>query len=151
MGRTGVLLWSDSERSYARPHWESEPRLSATPQTLGQTITVKRAGIAVRFRPARVTTAPAAATSLAWEYGIHAMREVDLESARALIAACRWTFAKSVPEHPHEYCLRDWVSDKAEFDRFIALIAVEGYPGRFWGQRWVYLGVDGFKYWRSHT
>src|SRR4051794_695670 len=64
--------------------------------------------------------------------GAQAMAELDLHAARAFIATCRWTFAKTVPQHPHEYCLRDWVPDNAEFDRFTALIAGHGYSGRFW-------------------
>ena len=83
--------------------------------------------------------------------GAQTMTELDLHAARAFVATCRWTFAKTVPQHPHEYCLRDWVPDKADFDRFTALIASHGYSGRFWSQSWVYLHVDGFKYWQSQT
>ena len=63
---------------------------------------------------------------------------------RALIAVCRWTYAKTVPEAPHEYCLRAWLSpdQQADFDWFVALIAEHGYRGRFWRQEWVYLDVD---------
>jgi 3'-5' exoribonuclease len=74
----------------------------------------------------------------------------DLAFARAFIAACRFTYARTVPEHPHEYCLRDWVDGEA-FDRFAAMIAAHGYPGSFWQQHWTYLDVDGWKYWRSNT
>jgi hypothetical protein len=57
-----------------------------------------------------------------------------------------------VPEHPHWYCLRDWVLEGAEFDWFVDLIAKYGYEGRFWGQVWPYLDLrDGFKYWQSET
>ena len=46
---------------------------------------------------------------------------VDLDAARALIAVCRWTYAKTVPEAPHEYCLRAWLSPdhQADFDWFV--------------------------------
>ena len=73
-----------------------------------------------------------------------------LAFARSFIADCRFTYARTVPEHPHEYCLRDWANGEA-FDRFVALIAAHGYPGSFWHQRWTYLDVDGWKYWRSNT
>ena len=63
----------------------------------------------------------------------------------------RFTYAKTVPEHPHEYLARSWLSPelKAEFDRFRELICKHGYPGTFWNQTWTYLDVDGWKYWES--
>ena len=77
----------------------------------------------------------------------------ELDRARALIAVCRWTYAKTVPEAPHEYCLRSSLSPavQAELDWFVALIAELGYPGRFWGRGWVYLDVDDRRYWESRT
>jgi len=49
----------------------------------------------------------------------------ELDRARGLIATCRWTYARTVPEHPHEYALRAWLrpEDQAVFDWFAALIA----------------------------
>ena len=66
---------------------------------------------------------------------------------------CRWTYAKTVPEAPHEYCLRAWLSPdhQADFDWFAHLIEQHGYPGRFWRQDWTYLDVDDRKYWQSRT
>jgi hypothetical protein len=78
---------------------------------------------------------------------------VDLDAARAFIAACCWTFAKTVPEAPHEYCLQVWLSPdhQADFDWFVALLAEHGYRGRFWGREWIYLDVDDRRYWASRT
>ena len=78
---------------------------------------------------------------------------VEFDAARALIAVCRWTYAKTVPEAPHEYCLRAWLSPEhqADFDWFVALVAEHGYRGRFWRQQWVYLDVDDRRYWESRT
>jgi hypothetical protein len=72
----------------------------------------------------------------------------ELDRARDLIATCRWTYAKTVPQHPHDYALRAWLSaeGQAEFDWFAALIARHGYSGRFWKQAWVHLRVDDHKY-----
>lgn len=76
-----------------------------------------------------------------------------LDEARAFVGTCRWTYARTVPEHPHEYCLRDWLTPQGrrDFDAFVALIARDGYTGRFWRQQWIYLDVDGRKYWASRT
>ena len=78
---------------------------------------------------------------------------VDLGAARAFIAVFRWTHAETVPEAPHEYCLRAWLSPdhQADFDWFVALIAEHGYRGRFWRQEWVYLDVDDRRYSKSRT
>ena len=75
----------------------------------------------------------------------------ELNRARGLIATCRWTYATTVPEHPHEYALCAWLcrEGQAEFNWFAALIAQHGYSGRFWNRTWVYLDVDGRKYWVS--
>src|SRR3954447_1711259 len=73
----------------------------------------------------------------------------ELARARAFIGTCRWTFAKTVAEAPHEYCLRASLSaeDGATFDWFVVLIAAQGYRGQFAGQTWVYLDIDERKYW----
>lgn len=77
----------------------------------------------------------------------------ELDRARAFIGICRWTYAKTVPQHPHQYSLRSWLSfeQQTEFDWFVALIAEHGYPGRFWQQTWTYLNIGDHKYWQSRT
>ena len=74
--------------------------------------------------------------------------------ARAFVEELPWTYARTVPEHLHEYCLRAWLSAEHQtaFDWFADAIARHGYTGRFWGQGWTYLDLaDGFKYWESRT
>jgi hypothetical protein len=74
--------------------------------------------------------------------------------ARSFVVKLPWTFARTVPEHPHEYCLRGWLSPEHQttFDWLAELIARHGYSGRFWGQGWTYLSLgEGFKYWESKT
>ena len=65
----------------------------------------------------------------------------------------RFTYAKSVPEHPHEYLVRSWLSPElqADFDHFREMIRKHGYRGTFWDQTWTYLDVDGWKYWESKS
>ena len=74
--------------------------------------------------------------------------------ARAFVEKVPWTFARTVPEHPHWYALHAWLSPEQQsaFDWFAAMVARYGYRGRFWGQSWTYLELgDGFKYWESKT
>jgi hypothetical protein len=77
----------------------------------------------------------------------------ELDFARDFIAACAFTYAKSVPDSPHEYCLRVWLDDqhKGDFDRFTKLITQIGYKGKFMTTVYTYLDVDGWRYWQSRT
>jgi hypothetical protein len=74
-----------------------------------------------------------------------------LAFARAFIAICPFTYAKTVPANPHEYCLREWVPQEHQddYDHFLDLIAYHGYNGRFLRQRYRYINVDGRRYWES--
>ena len=67
--------------------------------------------------------------------------DVELAFARRFVAACRFQYAKSVPDSPHEYCLRRWIASDAQsdYDRFVALIAERGYRGCFLDATYRYL------------
>jgi hypothetical protein len=70
----------------------------------------------------------------------------DLDRVRAYIAASDWRFAKTMPQWPHWYVVRNW-GHQRDFDFFARLIDKDGYIDS-WGQkRWKYLVVDDFKYW----
>lgn len=69
-----------------------------------------------------------------------------MTEARAFIEAGRWTFAKSMPEIPHEYTLRKREPARA-FERFAALVKRYGYRARWGRATYTYLHVDGWKYW----
>jgi len=70
-----------------------------------------------------------------------------LDDFRRFIAASRWIFAKTMPQMPHEYTLRRDAGDDAEFERFVVLIREAGVPATFEGREYMYLRVDGYKYW----
>jgi hypothetical protein len=74
-----------------------------------------------------------------------------LPFARRFISVCRFTYAKSVPNSPHEYCLRKWLPPdvQRDYDRFVQLIGEHGYRGRFLATVYRYLNVDGWRYWQS--
>lgn len=65
------------------------------------------------------------------------------------IRASRWRFAKTMPQWPHEYILRNWHPDRqALFDRFVITIREHGYDAPFLdGATYRYLEIDGWKYW----
>lgn len=80
---------------------------------------------------------------------------VDLARARAFLAQVepRFTYAASLPEHPHEYVARNWLDapQQQEFDWLVRLIDSAGYTARFWGSAWRYLDFDGRAYWASRS
>jgi hypothetical protein len=64
------------------------------------------------------------------------------------IQTSQWRFAKTMPEHPHEYVVRNWRPDKEPvFERFVMLIREEGYDARFFDATYRYLEIGGWNYW----
>ena len=59
----------------------------------------------------------AISTPVAWKHVVHSRRR------RAYIAEVRWQFAKTMPQWPHEYTVREWRPDlEREFFEFVELI-----------------------------
>ena len=82
----------------------------------------------------------------------------DVEAARAYIAAVRWKFAKTMPDWPHEYTVKNWRPDlAADFEAFCRLIKAEGFVEPWPPQPAQpiyhnhYLVIDGWKYWAMGT
>ena len=57
-----------------------------------------------------------------------------------------WTFAKTMPEWPHEYLVRDRVDEKL-FVRLVEHIRAHGYEGHFYQKTIVYYEEAGTVYW----
>jgi hypothetical protein len=57
-----------------------------------------------------------------------------------------WTFAKTMPEWPHEYIVRDRV-DGELFERLVTHIRDHGYEGRFYAKTITYYDEAGLVYW----
>jgi hypothetical protein len=76
-----------------------------------------------------------------------------LEFARSFVGACRFKPPRGAPHSPHEYQPRSNLDAtlRAGFDRFAALIDNHGYRGKFLNVEYVYLDVDGFRYWISKS
>ena len=58
-----------------------------------------------------------------------------------------WTFAKTMPQWPHEYVVRGRVQDEESFFRCVVTIRRFGYDGRFFTKTLRYLDLDPHKYW----
>jgi hypothetical protein len=71
-----------------------------------------------------------------------------LMTAREYIARVRWTFAKTMPRHPHEYTVRQHRPEYDElFCTFVEMIRRYGYVKKWDGRTYVYLDLDGWSYW----
>jgi hypothetical protein len=77
-----------------------------------------------------------------------------VDAARAYIAQVPWQFAKTMPQWPHEYTVREWRPDlEREFFRFVELIRRDGqvkpWPRDAPVPRYqlTYLEIGGSEYW----
>jgi len=80
--------------------------------------------------------------------------DFTVDDARAYIAEVRWQYAKTMPQWPHEYTVREWRPDlEAEFEAFASLLrqlgTVKPWPRYSANPRYhnTYLIVDGLEYW----
>jgi len=65
----------------------------------------------------------------------------------AFIAESAWTFAKTMPETPHEYTLLKNARSEETFRRVVRYIFLAGYDDLFFTTTYRYLDVDGWQYW----
>jgi hypothetical protein len=79
----------------------------------------------------------------------------DLARARRFIEKLdrRFTTARTVPEAPHQYLARSWLTpeERNEFDWVPDWISKVGYQGTFWNVTWRYVDIGAFKYWASRS
>lgn len=68
------------------------------------------------------------------------------DELRRFVAAATWTFARTMPEHPHWYTLRRQ-NDERVFEAFVMHVREHGYRARFAGAEYTYLDLDGYTYW----
>ncbi len=62
------------------------------------------------------------------------------------IDSVQWTFAKTMPEWPHEYIVRDRV-DENLFMMFVQHIRWQGYESKFYQKIFTYYDHGGMVYW----
>ncbi|HPL68418.1 MAG TPA: hypothetical protein PLG94_17920 [Smithellaceae bacterium] len=65
---------------------------------------------------------------------------------REFIESSQWTFAKTMPEWPHEYLVRDRV-DRVLFEALVCHIRQHGIEQRFYQRVLTYFAEDGLLYW----
>ena len=78
------------------------------------------------------------------------MDATELAIFKEFIARQAWIFAKSyATSAPHHYIVREKLSAQEQevFIAFVVFIRQWGTPHRFFKKRFIYLVIDGFKYW----
>ena len=68
------------------------------------------------------------------------------ETPEEFIARAPWCVARTMPDQPHQYTVRGQTSDE-HFDLFVSCIRERGYRASYRGRHYIYLEVDGWKYW----
>ena len=69
------------------------------------------------------------------------------EELRSFVQDSTWTFAKSMPQTPHEYTLRRNAKDEALCERVIIYIRQVDYHQKWGKTTYTYLDIDGWQYW----
>ena len=70
----------------------------------------------------------------------------ELEWAYDYIDACFWKPSKQ--SATHAYTVREWrPNHDADFVKFVTLIRTYGHPENFYSKTYIYLHIDGMKYW----
>ena len=65
---------------------------------------------------------------------------------RTFVDDAAWTFAKTMPEWPHEYIVRDRVDERL-FEDLVRHIRAHGREGRFYEKVIIYYEEAGLVYW----
>jgi hypothetical protein len=73
--------------------------------------------------------------------------EMTMDELRDFVRTSPWTFARTMPETPHEYTLRAKAPDEKVFERVVLYIRHVGYKATYGSYTYTYLNIDGWKYW----
>ena len=68
------------------------------------------------------------------------------DALREFIASAKWTFAKTMPEWPHEYIVRERV-DENLFLQLVRHIRTNGHEEAFYTETYIYFEEAGMLYW----
>ena len=68
------------------------------------------------------------------------------DNLRKFIDSSKWTFARTMPEWPHEYIVREKV-DEIIFVQLVQFIRAYGYDGKFYQKTITYFDDGGLVYW----
>lgn len=58
-----------------------------------------------------------------------------------------WRFAKTMPQHPHWYVVRDRCTSRETFEKFVIHIREHGYTEYFYSKAFIMFNFGKYKYW----
>jgi hypothetical protein len=68
------------------------------------------------------------------------------EEFQNFVREAKWTFAKTMPQWPHEYIVRERVDEKL-FEQLVHHIRANGHEEAFYTETYIYFEDDGMLYW----
>ena len=68
------------------------------------------------------------------------------EELHNFVRDIKWTFAKTMPQWPHEYIVRERVDDKL-FEQMVRHIRANGSEGAYYQETFIYFEENGMLYW----
>ncbi len=74
---------------------------------------------------------------------------MEIEDIKNWLDKHAWTFAKTMKEMPHEYIVKDKLSekDKEMFVKVVIFIRENGYKESFGSKKYTYYNFGEYKYW----
>ena len=73
--------------------------------------------------------------------------DMTIEEFERFIKAHDWTFAKSMPQIPHAYVVREKCRDDEEFCEAVMFIRQHGKPRKFFRKTFIYFDHGAYTYW----
>ena len=74
-------------------------------------------------------------------------KDMTREEFDAFVKAHQWRFAKSMPQIPHAYVVREKCRDDEEFCRAVLFIRKWGEGRKFFKKTYIYLDLAPYTYW----
>lgn len=68
------------------------------------------------------------------------------EELQIFVRGEKWTYAKTMPQWPHEYIIRERV-DENLFEQLVRHIRANGLEGAYYQETFIYYEEDGMLYW----
>lgn len=72
---------------------------------------------------------------------------MDKDKIHNLLNSANYIFAKTMANIPHEYTKRDWWRIDSDFVDVVIYIRKFGKEESFFGKKYIYYYLDGYKYW----
>jgi hypothetical protein len=77
---------------------------------------------------------------------MHNTKNALREKLHNFVREAKWTYAKTMPQWPHEYIVRERV-DENLFEQLVRHIREKGCEAPFYDEKFIYYEEDGMLYW----